>query len=167
MDLDEVTAGTTFGAAVDNDQFSRCGTSTSGVISAGGVWYSVVGVGSSLAAALCSDYDTQVSIFSGDCSSLECIGGNDDFDINLPNCNNPSAFIWTTVPGETYYILVSAPLCSLCLVPPFFSQNDIVFNKTGSWVCIRDWRLHDYCFPVDSEDIEWKCGSVFLWKERI
>jgi hypothetical protein len=65
----------------------------------------VIGEGEIMAVSLCDDqttYDTKVSVFSGDCDNLECIGGNDDFQ----GCDLASAYSWTPIPGEKYYILV-------------------------------------------------------------
>jgi hypothetical protein len=47
----------------------------------GGHWYSVVGTGLNLTASTCNpgtDFDTQLSVFTGSCTSLVCVDGNDD-----------------------------------------------------------------------------------------
>jgi hypothetical protein len=72
----------------------------------GGVWYVVPGNGQDMTASLCSTlWDSQISVFSGtSCSSLTCIGGNDD---DGPSCIGTSASItWTTTVGINYYILI-------------------------------------------------------------
>ncbi|MCI0629246.1 MAG: hypothetical protein L0Y44_01155 [Phycisphaerales bacterium] len=68
-----------------------------------GVWFSVVGNGTTLTASTCSPlttYDSALTVFCGSCDSLECVGGNDDF------CGLQTQFSWCSVPGQTYYILV-------------------------------------------------------------
>ena len=59
-----------------------------------------------MAVSLCDDstnYDTKLSVFSGDCDNLVCVGGNDDHD----ECDGfRSAFEWSPIVGERYYILV-------------------------------------------------------------
>lgn len=81
-----------------------CGTS----ISADGIWYTVVGNGSTYTVSTCNPgtaYDTKLNVFCGDCAAGQwvCIGGDDDF------CGFPPGFSqvsWCTNPGQTYYILV-------------------------------------------------------------
>ncbi|MCZ2247505.1 MAG: GEVED domain-containing protein [Bacteroidia bacterium] len=77
---------------------ATCGTT----ITAPGVWYTVVGNGGQITADLCTGtgYDSRINVFSGDCSALVCVGGNDDF------CGLQSQYSWTGVAGTTYYILV-------------------------------------------------------------
>lgn len=92
-----VTATTAFATAEVG--LALCGTS----ISAPGVWYSVIGTGASITADLCAggSYDTKINVFSGDCSNLVCVGGNDDA------CPfNQASYTWNSIAGVTYYILV-------------------------------------------------------------
>jgi hypothetical protein len=47
----------------------------------GGHWYSIFGNGLNLTASTCNpgtDFDTQLSVFTGSCTSLVCVEGNDD-----------------------------------------------------------------------------------------
>ena len=72
----------------------------------GGVWYVVAGNGQNMTANLCATaWDSKISVFSGpNCSSLTCIGGNDDWG---PVCSTSSAsYSWYGAPGVNYYILV-------------------------------------------------------------
>ena len=95
-------SGTTLGAA-DDPENDSCGNSN-----APGVWYSVVGNGQAMRALTCgegSQYDTRLSLFSGECGSLTCVTENDDA------CSNPSTCClsiinWNSEDGTTYYILV-------------------------------------------------------------
>ncbi|MFN0035849.1 MAG: HYR domain-containing protein [Saprospiraceae bacterium] len=67
-----------------------------------GVWYSLVGNGSSITLSLCgSGYDTKLGVFSGTCAALTCVTGNDDF------CGVQSQVTFTSVAGTTYYVLVT------------------------------------------------------------
>jgi hypothetical protein len=73
----------------------------------GAVWYSVAGTGLDITAALCATagWDSRIDVFTGDCSVLTCVGGNDD---NGPSCTGTAAsFTWATTVGTTYYIRVS------------------------------------------------------------
>ena len=87
---------TTIGAMSDNVVDCIVGNG-----SGGGVWYTIVGDGSTLKASLCaSTFDTQIRVFTGTCSSLVCVTGNDDF------CGFQSEVTWTSVNGTAYSILV-------------------------------------------------------------
>jgi hypothetical protein len=91
-----ISATTAFAAAEVG--VATCGTT----ITAPGVWYTVVGNGGLITASLCTGtgYDSKINVFSGDCSNLVCVGGNDDF------CGVQSEYSWTGTPGTMYYILV-------------------------------------------------------------
>ena len=99
-----VTQGTTIGATT---QFmDSCG----GGITQPGVWYTINGTGEIITVSTCSagtEMDTMVSIFSGNCSGLLCVTGNDDSV--RPNCSinaRASRSSWTSDVGVIYYILV-------------------------------------------------------------
>ena len=82
--------------ATDDPENDNCGNS-----SAPGLWYSVSGVGAEMTASLCgSNYDTRISVFSGDCGAVECVASNDDF------CGLQSEVNWDSEDGGTYLILV-------------------------------------------------------------
>ncbi len=94
-----MVTGTTLGATL-NGVNHICGTFTSP-----DVWYTIVGTGEFITASLCSgtDYDSQISIYSGNCGALYELG----------YCNNdacgpsgPSEVSWPTVFGLTYFIRV-------------------------------------------------------------
>jgi outer membrane murein-binding lipoprotein Lpp len=108
VDVGSVTAGMTIGATFDNVGF--CGTSNT----APGVWYRVVGTGESSTASTCNDgndstgsadYDTKISVFSGDCGNLTCVTGVDD----TQGCNGATTKVsWASEFGVEYLILVHA-----------------------------------------------------------
>jgi hypothetical protein len=50
-----------------------------------------------------ADFDTQISIYSGECGALTCITGNDQAP---PLTEGSSVVNWDTTEGETYFILV-------------------------------------------------------------
>lgn len=107
-----IVSGTTLGANLDPEAGASCGTS----ISTGGVWYTVPvpANGSELTLSTCcsafgsADYDSKISVFTGDCAQLNCIDGNDD------NCGNGVNVLSSTVTipqlnvtqGEVYHVLV-------------------------------------------------------------
>ena len=101
LEIDSVAAvyGTTAGAT-DEKMSDFCGVE----ITSPAVWYSVMGNGNFLNATLCSEltnYDSKVSVFTGSCGDLSCVGGDDD------SCGLQSNFMWETVAAEQYHILVS------------------------------------------------------------
>ena len=117
----QTIAGTTVNATTSGyGELGSCGV----VQSYPGVWYKVIGNGQIMTASLCATaWDSKISVFSGTCSSLTCVGGNDD---NGPGCAGTSAsYSWNSVNGTTYWILVygyssnSAFSLSLnCVNPP-------------------------------------------------
>jgi hypothetical protein len=63
-------------------------------------WYQVAGTGQVLTAHLCdsmTNFDTQITVFAGQCGSLFCVNGSDQ------SCGDVS---WQTQEQEMYYILV-------------------------------------------------------------
>ena len=96
-----VNGDTTFAAA---DATPACGPANSSK----GVWYTVSGTGFNITASTCdplTTYDTRLTVFTGTCGSLSCVVDNDDDG----TCANPtrSTVVFATIPGQTYYILVS------------------------------------------------------------
>jgi hypothetical protein len=106
-----------------------------------GVWYVVVGNGQNMSASLCGTaWDSKISVLSGpNCSSLTCVGGNDD---NGPVCGGLSAsYSWASTVGVNYYILVhgysstSAFQLSLtCSQPP--PPNPSSISATSNTICV-------------------------------
>ncbi len=96
--------GTTIDATVDSPD------SVFYPITAPGVWYKFVASDAYSIIHTCDyetglSYDTRLSVFSGNCGSLDIIGDNDDAGCGyfgfLSGLGVP------TVPGDTYYVLVS------------------------------------------------------------
>lgn len=74
-----------------------------------GVWYTTVGDGSSMTFSTCSpntDFDTEITVMSGDCNNLVCVGSNDDG--NCPTGALLSDFTFSSQVGVTYYIYVGS-----------------------------------------------------------
>ena len=98
----DIISGSTVGALADDVPF--CGTSNG---TGGGLWYLFTPVNSGVGtASLCgSNFDTKIRVFSGDCQTLVCVGGNDD---NFTACGsgNNSHLEFTYTAGESYYILI-------------------------------------------------------------
>ncbi len=91
-----VTGSTT--AATPNGTYPVCGFANN----SNSVWYSMVGNGGSMTISLCgSSYDTYLSVFTGTCGALTCVGSSDDF------CGASSEVtLATTTAGTIYYIEV-------------------------------------------------------------
>lgn len=118
--------GSTAGATFDGVGF--CGTSNT----APGVWYHFAGTGDVVEVSTCSaltSYDTKISVFSGSCGSLTCVGGDDD-DFTCPFSGLQSTVFFASA-GIDYYILVHGfgtatgafELSLSCMPPP--SNDDI------------------------------------------
>ncbi|WP_250434601.1 T9SS type A sorting domain-containing protein [Hanstruepera flava] len=92
--------GSTSGFA-PNAPMSSCGTT---INTAPGVYYKLEGYGNGdlVTASLCgSSYDTKIAVFSGDCSGLTCVTGNDD------ECGVQSEVTFGVSAGTDYYIYVT------------------------------------------------------------
>jgi hypothetical protein len=79
-----------------------CGTTSN---TAGAVWYTVVGDGTTYTAETCgnTNYDSKITVYCGDCNDiagLTCVTGNDDF------CGLQSQVTWCTQPTVTYLVMV-------------------------------------------------------------
>ncbi|KAG7341785.1 hypothetical protein IV203_006877 [Nitzschia inconspicua] len=70
-----------------------------------GVWYSfTAGNGTLVKASPCNintNFDTEIRIYNGDCTALQCVNNDDDF------CGSQSEVTWEAMEGVQYYILVS------------------------------------------------------------
>jgi hypothetical protein len=91
------TNGTTINAILDGPALDCGGGST-----APDVWYNIVGTGGNITASLCTgtNYDSQIDVYTGDCGSLVCVGGNDD------GCSPASEYTWLSTLGTNYRIRV-------------------------------------------------------------
>jgi len=97
----DTITGTTIGATTTNDPTTACGVA----ITSPGVWYSFSGTGQEIIVSLCgSTLPTSLNVYSGTCSSLTCIGGNED---NVTSCGNNNAYYtFTSVNGTQYYFFI-------------------------------------------------------------
>ncbi|NNC83263.1 MAG: T9SS type A sorting domain-containing protein, partial [Flavobacteriales bacterium] len=115
-------SGTTIGANVESPDPGFCGTSAG---TGGGVWYRFTGqnsdnpsapagsTGDAIQLSTCNDggitpgstdYDTKLRVYSGDCASLTCVAGIDDF---TSQCSGFSSLLdFDTQVGVEYFILV-------------------------------------------------------------
>ncbi len=145
--------GSSIGATPDNAP--DCDTSTQP-----GVWYKFVddsGLASNYVLTTCSpntDYDTKVSVYSGDCNNLVCVAGNDDD----PNCPNFQTTVEFSGDGATtYYILVHGfagatgnfelSLTCECVAPP----NDDIADAIN---------LIDVGCPFTDEAVAMPCATL-------
>ncbi len=100
IECGETVNGTTVNASNDGAPF--CGTSNT----APGVWYTFVGTGGDVTASTCGPgFDTKLTVYTGSCGSFTCVGGDDD-DPTCSFSSLRSRVDFTSVAGETYYILV-------------------------------------------------------------
>jgi hypothetical protein len=97
--------GTTNGATFDD--VGTCGTSNT----APGVWYKleVDGLFKDFTVSTnhpATNFDTKLSVFSGDCDNLVCVGGNDDIGGSPYNTKSEITVATDPFQPQTYYILV-------------------------------------------------------------
>lgn len=85
-------------SATENDAPSGC---SEGGLPGSGVWFTFTGNGQLFTISTAdSDFDTQISIYSGSCGNLTCVGGNDD---EGPE-SLTSLFTFCSVNGLQYYV---------------------------------------------------------------
>ena len=130
----DVVAGSTNFATIDTAAGSCAGQD----ITAAGVWYtyteSIPGFIQDINLSTCddADYDTKISVYSGDCGTLTCVAANDDGN----GCSGFTSSVDFQSDGvSTYYILVHGfgtatgnfNLTMTCSpVPP---PNDMIVNS--------------------------------------
>jgi hypothetical protein len=107
LQVNEIVQGTTIGATSEGE--ATCGDESASLMA--DVWYSIEGAGQELFATTCTDnsvingnMDTQLTVFSGSCGELQCIGSNDDDDSEV--CSLKSTVSFFAAEGTRYYILV-------------------------------------------------------------
>jgi hypothetical protein len=100
-------SGTTTGAAVDAI-YTNCGAGAGTQQS--GVWYKYVGDNQQVTITTCDPsgigYDTRLTVYSGTCGSLSCVGGNDDM---FPACATGgfrSEVTFNALTGTDYFVFV-------------------------------------------------------------
>ncbi len=99
----QTVTGSTTSATID--QAPACGLS----LPRYGVWYSFAGNGDRVRLTTCNtgtNYDTQIGVYSGSCTSLVCVAGNN----NDPTCTRSGRFSTVSFlanSGTTYYIWVT------------------------------------------------------------
>ncbi|MEO5905101.1 MAG: GEVED domain-containing protein, partial [Saprospiraceae bacterium] len=114
-------------------------------VQAPGIWYTFIGDGQNTIISLCSQYgyDTQLNAYSGSCTSLTCVAGNDDF------CSVGSRLTFPTTNGTTYYILVQGfngqignyTITRSCYGGPFYCQSG---GRTSNLEWIKTFSLNGY-----------------------
>ena len=121
-----VTVNTSL-ATIDASGSGSCGTT----ITTPGVWYRIVGNGQQMTLSTIglTTADTKLMVFSGSCTGLVCVGGNDDFT------GLQSSVTWNSVNGTTYFVLAalytgtgSFPMALSCVNPCPTPPNDLCAN---------------------------------------
>ena len=98
-------AGTTVNATTTGDPTATCGTS----ITTGGVFYRFTGTGGPVNISTCgaaTTYDSKLYVFSGNCGSLVCVGGNDDNSACTAQ-NTSSLVTFNSQAGTQYTVMVA------------------------------------------------------------
>jgi len=134
-DGSEVMVGSTKGARPEWMEKSRtnCG------VQSAGVWYKVIGTGSSLKATTCSpgtNHPTQLHVFSGDCDDgLTCISteaNNHAVCDDWLMATNSATVNWETEAGVEYFILVGSRTGTVGSFELKISEFDPILNDQCS-----------------------------------
>jgi hypothetical protein len=121
VDTQTLYLGSTAAATV-SDLAPSCGSATVGV--SPGVWFEVAGDGMNIEASTCggASFDTQISVYTGGCGSLECVVGNNDF------CGSQSSVLWLSR-VSIRAALVQWRITFLCLLSAVFGCHTIIFLR--------------------------------------
>jgi hypothetical protein len=128
-----LSGSTSAGAAVNPALF--CGEASGQTTS--GSWYTITGDGGVITASTCStgtDFDSQISVFTGDsCSQLTCVDGNDDA------CGRQSLVTFRSNQDQSYYVVVHGTFgasgsFALQIIPTVFTSlfDMFVYFKVSS-----------------------------------
>lgn len=119
----DIVTGNTDMSTNTSSPEDNCGTGNG----APGNWYSFAGNGDIVDLSLCnSSYDTKIRVYSGNCNTLVCLGGNDD------SCGLQSEFTFVSDASTNYFIYVFGfgtgtgdyELSVNCTTPPPAPVND-------------------------------------------
>jgi hypothetical protein len=103
LELFDTVSGATYFAQQDgNHDFSTCGTSQGFGFSSPGVWYEIEGSGGLLEVSIRASYDTQLTVFTGECNALTCVSGTEGYTTDFFS----GSVLWESVEATMYTILV-------------------------------------------------------------
>ncbi len=154
--------------ATTQDAPPYCGT----LLNTGpGIWYTLTGTGQKVEISTChqnTGFDTKIAVFSGSCSSLTCIAGNDDMGSTACGFSGDHSLIsFCTDSLAEYYIYVTGygqysgslglQINSVISDPPAFVQcpADITQNNTLT-LCEAFVSIPEPLFGIDFTD---DCGA--------
>lgn len=138
--------GTTIHSTIDAN-YTNCGA---GAIGTGqrGVWYKYVGDNNEVTVNTCGStiqsFDTRITVYSGSCSNLTCVGGNDDF-ASCGISGSLSSVTFNAFAGTDYYIFVHSAdgttgdfvlnwICTPCPAPYAVTvTNPTYFGAQVNW----------------------------------
>jgi hypothetical protein len=130
---------------------------------AAGVWYSILGDGSTITVSNCGagSFDSVIEVFTGSCGTLTEIGEGDD------ECGSQSAVSWLSTVGETYYVLVRGfgeftprgtfTLSVLC-------QNLCTLAQSGGFVNGPAAACPGASFTLTASNQN--VGNTYVWQRR-
>ena len=113
------TTGTFTGATVESNAVVTATAPAASMSSARGLWYRVIGTGTTLTASLCGTaptLDSKILVLAGTTDALSLVAGGDD---NGPGCTGTQASVsWCAGLGQEYYVWI-APFAGGASTAPF------------------------------------------------
>ena len=107
--IEETTiSGSLFGASSDYGSVPSCFSYSVG---SPGVWYDIMGTGNTMILSACNSFnymDVYISVYTGDCGALECLGGGVDQQLFCSNYYVGGSVSFPTDEGVIYHVLVSS-----------------------------------------------------------
>jgi hypothetical protein len=134
--------GSTVGAGVDVVDGSALDCVSTGFGTHNGVWFVYAGDNQEVTINLCNagtDFDTQISVYSGACNALTCVAANDDLGAACTTGPGTAAFkssvTFNAYTGTNYYVFVAG------------------YSDTDEGVFQLDMSCTVLCLPVPGNDL--------------
>jgi hypothetical protein len=164
IEINSETAGTTVGAT-GGTPYNECSFG----VDSPDTWYTFEGTGEAVLVSTCSgEFDWTLSVFRGNCSTLECIGNG-----GIQPC---TSIRFRSVVGEVYYVLiqgtdasqagnfllsvtstanaaVEGDSCNGATLIDLDINNGAVLGSTSE--AVQDLTIDDSCFSISSSGDVW------------
>ena len=146
--------------AVSSDKPS-CDTATSG--SSPGIWFKMTGSGVRVELSTCetTGFDSQISVFQGDCEDLQCVTGNNDY------CDLQSKVSFNAEIGVDYSVVVhgNGDARGSFILSGYYSafnaKCETAVSLNPDLSSVEGSNLLGGRFPFSEIDTEFLCGSFF------
>lgn len=145
----QTLSGTTLNSTVDA-VYTNCGALGTNTTERG-VWYKYVGDDNEVTINTCDaiGYDSRITVYSGSCGTLTCVGANDDMGSTLCSTSGlRSQVVFNAFSGTDYYVFVHG------------YQTGTSLSATGDFVL--NWSCSPLCLPMPINEACASAQSISL-----